>query len=361
MKTKLAQLTTKLIGTLFFSAISLCSLAGETYEENKAFDLKDVKSLTLKIDHAEIELVRGEENELKITLSQDLKKGDADVCLHNIHHTSKADSLEVYTQAKKRSNFSNCNIKRTVHIQLDQETIQKLNVQHNHGALTADSFTPKMLFLNISHSKITLGKIDSTTAKLQFDHTDLNVETIAAEKLEIKGAHGATHINEVTSDQLLLERSHGNIEINLSKVDQFTGRQSHGNLLLKTHQGTDLNLQNSHGRITVSEGQAETVKLTNSHSSINYSGSSDTIDFSNQHGSTNLAQHNADFKSIEGSAAHGSVELTLPKNSLCELEGATLKKVSADMFKKDGACDEVKSNGLVKLHTSHGKARISLL
>jgi DUF4097 and DUF4098 domain-containing protein YvlB len=333
----------------------------ERSEENQSFDLNKIKSLTLKIDHAEIALVQGKGNELTMTLNQELKRGDADVCVHEIKHSKSADSLEIYTKAKKRSSFSNCRVKRTVQIQLDQETIQQMNVQHNHGAFTADTFTAKNFALNISHSKITLGNIDSETAMLQFDHADLHIETITSKKIEIKGAHGATHINAVSSDQLVLERSHGNIEINKCQASQFTSRQNHGSLLLNAYVGKELSVRNGHGRITVSEGQAENVELENSHSSINYSGNSNTLRFSNKHGSTKITQHNANFKNIEGKARHGSIDIELPKNSLCELEGAALKKASATMFREDGACDQDKSSGMVKVDTEHGKASISVL
>lgn len=352
---------TQVLFTGLFSAISLSSIASEAYVEDKSFNLENVKSLILKINHAEITLVQGKDKELKMTLSQELKQGDPDVCVHKINDVLKGGSLEVYTEASKRSNYSNCNIQRTVHIQLDQQTIQNLNVQHSHGAFSADPLTPGKLSLNISHSKLTLGNIASTTAKLKFDHTDTDIKTIASEELELEGAHGTTNINELSSKHLSIDRSHGKVEINLSKVDQLTARQSHSDLLLKSHQGKELNLHNAHGDITVVEGKAEIVEIKNSHGGIHYSGDSITLRSSNTHGSTNITQHNPRFKSIDSKVTHGSIELALQKNSLCELDGDNLKKVSAELFRKDDTCNDEKSAGLVKLRTTHGKVVINAL
>ncbi len=342
---------------MFIYASSLPSFGAKPLQQEQSFNLEQMSTLVINMNHADISVSNGDDSGIHVSLKQELRRGEAEYCLHTIKHKQTGNTLELYTEAERPHHAPDCSVRRNIAIRLDQRKLQQLEIKHSHGSFTAASFTPEQLKLAISHSKLNVLTISSRNTRLNIHHSDGKIE-LSDTMLDINGAHGDVFISALKAEAVETKWSHGDIEIAKSTANTFTGKFSHSDISLLDHEGGALKLRSGHGQIEV-QGGLQQVALKNSHGSITFNGSSESLEVKNSHGSTRLTQNNRLFSHIEAKSSHGSISLEVPKQSMCTLEGTSLKSVQAGMFRESTACSA--TSGLVRLSTSHGKARVSTI
>ncbi|SMF61145.1 Putative adhesin [Alteromonadaceae bacterium Bs31] len=344
-------------------SIATCfsALASKPLVEEQSFELDNVETLQLSMDHAHISFKDGERGELKVTLKQDLREGKPENCLHKIMHSKHGSKLKVSTGFDSPVNNGPCNVYREIEILADQTALLILRMKQNHGSLSVDNFSTNKLALDITHSKLELHTLHSDDSTLELKHTDARINNIETKALVLKGAHGELNIRSLNASEVQLQWAHGDIAIEKNQVTSFDAQQRHGDIRIDQHLGQQLNLKNGHGHLAVKEAQVEMAELRNSHGSIDFTGSSRAINFSNSHGSTHLKQQEILFTQIKGKASHSSIALAIPKGSICDLNSDGVKNIQAELFRGAAACESSEKRGAVKLSSSHGKVKLTAL
>ncbi|WP_045856946.1 DUF4097 family beta strand repeat-containing protein [Teredinibacter purpureus] len=351
------KLASNVVIMAIIACLSLPALASNVQVKEKNFDLADINELVLSMDHADITIVNDDSGTLNVVLRQELKWGDATVCLQTLKHNVSNHRLEVLTYSVKQIINFGCKVNRTVSIRLSQSNLKKLIVKHQHGSLTADEFSADHLMADIAHSDVTIQRLNSADSVMKLAHSSVTVDSVTVDTLRLDGAHGKLNIQQLTAQTADIAWAHGEIIVDSSRIEESAVKQQHGAITLHNHQGEALVVDSAHGDIRILQAELLRATLENQHSTIEFSGGSETLEVSNAHGRTSLTQTNRNFDTINNTSSHGSLVLNLPANSACEFIGYAATELRAKAFKNEALCAGT-NNGLVKLNTSHTNVQV---
>lgn len=329
--------TTKLLVALFALIPAIIYLPAwgksETYNESQSYELNKTATLSLDFKHANLEIHLQSGNNVAVTISQTLRRGDPEQCIQKLIEKRGNGSLEISTYYEQRSwKNANCEVSRQIVLELGHGQIEKLKLSHKHGNVRFDKSDFLDLNIQHAHGNLNMESITGDKAKIDSAHGNADVGTIDSASVLISGKHGNVQISHLKSDKAELDLRHGNLLVEDGDIGQLNAQNAHGAIKLSQHKGNTVNINNAHGAINVTSATTlPQVDLRNSHGPIEFKGSADKINTSNRHGATTLTQTEKSEFNVTGNSAHGNITIKLiPGSGNSEI--STSSRVNTPQF-----------------------------